>query len=160
MSSCSPEPNLTTICITAACPLPYLGHLLNRAAHEVGQQADARLEAIGIRVKHYMVLLLLTQMDAALPQKEIGERLRIDRNTMVSLIDELEAQRLVERARDPNDRRAYAISVTKQGCAVATQAGQLIEEADSQFAQGLTATELAELVRLLAKLLHSAAAPP
>ncbi len=160
MSSCSPKPNLANICTTAECPLPYLGHLLNRAAHEVGQQADARLEALGIRVKHYMVLLLLTQVGAALPQKELGERLRIDRNTMVSLIDELEAQQLVERARDPNDRRAYAISVTKQGYAVAMQAAQVIEEADSKFAQALTAAELADLVRLLAKLLHGAAAQP
>ena len=157
MSSCQPKPDLTTITTGAACQLPYLGHLLNRAAHEVGQQADVDLKPLGIRVKHYMILLLLTQVGAALPQKEIGERLQIDRNTMVSLIDELEARQLVDRVRDPHDRRAYAISVTTQGCAVTTQAGRVIEATDARFAQALTAAELQQLVGLLSKLLCSTA---
>ena len=157
MSSCQPKPDLTTIATGTTCQLPYLGHLLNRAAHEVGQQADAGLELLGVRVKHYMILLLLTQVGAALPQKEIGERLHIDRNTMVSLIDELETRQLVDRVRDPHDRRAYAISVTPQGCAIAAQAGRVLEETDARFAQALTAEEWQQLVGLLSKLLCSTA---
>lgn len=156
MSSCQGKPDLTTIATGAACQLPYLGHLLNRTAHEVGQQADAGLEPLGLRVKHYMILLLLTQVGTALPQKAIGERLQIDRNTMVSLIDELEERHFVARVRDPHDRRAYAISLTEQGCAVAVQAGQVIEATDAQFAQALTVAELQQLIALLSKLLCSA----
>lgn len=104
-----------------------------------------------------MILLLLTQVGAALPQKEIGERLQIDRNTMVSLIDELEEHHFVDRIRDPHDRRAYAISITEQGCTVAAQAGRVIEETDARLAQALTAAELQQLVGLLSKLLGSTA---
>ena len=154
MSSCSPKTDLTNITSSGDLPLPYLGYLLNKAAHEVGQQVDAGLEPLGIRVKHYIILLLLTQVDSALPQKEIGCRLRIDRNTMVSLIDDLEALELVVRSRDPNDRRCYAISITAKGRELAPQAGKVVAEADARFVEALSSDELEQLSRLLSKLLR------
>jgi len=154
MSNHTPKTDLTNITCSADLPLPYLGHLLNKAAREVGQQVDASLEPLGIRVKHYIILLLLSQVTAALPQKEIGCRLRIDRNTMVSLIDDLEALALVTRSRDPNDRRSYAISITKKGRELAPQADKIVAETDARFAEALNADELEQLSRLLSKLLQ------
>ena len=40
-----------------------------------------------------------------------GEKLAIDRTTMVGLVDELEGRRLVERRRDLEDRRRYALAL-------------------------------------------------
>jgi DNA-binding MarR family transcriptional regulator len=154
MSNRSPKTDLTNITCSGDLPLPYLGYLLNKAAREVGQQVDASLEPLGIRVKHYIILLLLTQVSSALPQKEIGCRLRIDRNTMVSLIDDLERLALVRRSRDPNDRRSYAISITEKGRELAPQADQIVAEADARFADALTGNELEQLSELLAKLLQ------
>lgn len=154
MSNRPPKTDLTNIACAGDLPLPYLGHLLNKAAREVGQQVNASLEPLGIRVKHYIILLLLTQVTSALPQKEIGCRLRIDRNTMVSLIDDLERLALVTRSRDPNDRRSYAISITQKGRDLAPQAAQIVAEADARFAEALTADELEQLSALLSKLLQ------
>jgi DNA-binding MarR family transcriptional regulator len=154
MSRCSSKIDLTNIISSGDLPLPCLGHLLNKVAHEVGQQVDASLAPLGIRVKHYIILLLLTQVDSALPQKEIGCRLRIDRNTMVSLIDDLEALELVTRSRDPNDRRSYAISITEKGRELAPQAGRAVAEADARFVEALSSDELEQLARLLSKLLR------
>jgi DNA-binding MarR family transcriptional regulator len=154
MSNCSPKTDLTNITSSEDLPLPYLGYLLNKAAHKVGQQVDAALAPLGIRVKHYIILLLLTQVASALPQKEIGCRLRIDRNTMVFLIDDLEALELVARSRDPNDRRCYAIFISEKGRELATQAGKVVAEADARFVEALTADELEQLSRLLSKLLR------
>lgn len=154
MSNSSPKTDLTNIISPGDLPLPYLGHLLHKAAHMVGQQVDAGLAPLGIRVKHYIILLLLTQVDSALPQKEIGDRLRIDRNTMVSLIDDLEALELVARSRDPNDRRCYAISVTEKGRELTPLAGKIVAEADARCIEALTADELEQLSRLLSKLLR------
>lgn len=154
MSSPSPKTDLTNITSSGDLRLPHLGYLLNKAAHEVGQQLDASLEPLGIRVKHYIILLLLIQVDSALPQKEIGDRLRIDRNTMVSLIDELEALRLVVRSRDPNDRRSYAISITGKGRELAPRAAKVVAEADARFVEALSADEVEQLLELLSKLLR------
>jgi DNA-binding MarR family transcriptional regulator len=46
----------------------------------------------------------------SLSQQAIGERLRIDRTTMVALIDDLERGGYVKRERNPHDRRAYVIT--------------------------------------------------
>lgn len=154
MSNRSPKTDLTNITCSGYLPLPYIGYLLHKAAHEMGQQIEAKLEPLGIRIKHYIILLLLSQVTSALPQKEIGCRLRIDRNTMVSLIDDLEALALVTRSRDPNDRRSYAISITEKGRKLAPQAGQVVAEADARFVEALTAEELEQLSQLLTKLLR------
>lgn len=48
-------------------------------------------------------------------QAPLAERLGIDRSDMVSLLDELEAQRHVRRRPDPNDRRRKIVEITVRG---------------------------------------------
>ena len=48
-------------------------------------------------------------------QVEIGGRLNIDRNTVVLLLDDLEALGCVTRRRDQRDRRAHCVSLTETG---------------------------------------------
>ena len=156
MSSPISKPDLTDITSLGDSdyPLvPYVGVLLNKTALKVNQQADACLEPFSIQVRHYGVLLFLTQINTTLSQKEIGDRLWIDRNTMVSLIDHLEAQELAIRTRDPKDRRSYAISVTKKGRHLVQQVGQVVAEANAHFVEALNADELKQLTKLLVKLL-------
>ena len=50
-----------------------------------------------------------------LTQIELATAMSIDRTAMVYLIDELEAQTLVERVRSPQDRRAFLIHLTPGG---------------------------------------------
>ena len=145
--------NLTSLENSASTLIPYIGFLLNKTALKVSQQADAGLEPFAIQIRHYAILLLLTQLNSTVSQKEIGERLWIDRNTMVSLLDHLEAQELAVRTRDPNDRRSYAISITGKGRSVVEQAGQIVGEANAQFVEALSADELEQLTTLLIKLL-------
>ena len=156
MSNPISKPDLTDITSLGDSdyPLvPYVGVLLNKTAQKVNLQADAYLAPFSIQVRHYGVLLFLTQINAALSQKEIGDRLWIDRNTMVSLIDHLEAQELAIRTRDPKDRRSYAISITEKGRNLVQQVGQVVAEANAQFVEALNADELEQLTKLLVKLL-------
>ena len=41
--------------------------------------------------------------------------MRVDRTTMVAIVDELEAAGFVDRQRNPEDRRAYALEATDAG---------------------------------------------
>ena len=66
----------------------------------------AELAPLGIEVKHFGVLCTLHHHGAK-AQGWLGEHLGIDRTTMVQLVDELEQRGLVERKRNPNDRRSY-----------------------------------------------------
>ena len=135
-------------------PLPFVGFLLNKAAQEVTQQVDANLRPFGIRIKHYSILLFLSMIDVPLPQKTIGEQLLIDRNTMVSLIDDLEAQALVIRTRDPNDRRYYAIHITDKGRDLLEKVSNIVGEANAKFVEALNHEEHEQLLKLLMKLLR------
>jgi len=48
-------------------------------------------------------------------QRELAELLRLDPSQIVALVDGLQAKGLVERRRDPADRRRYAVVATTAG---------------------------------------------
>ncbi|MGH9185762.1 MAG: MarR family winged helix-turn-helix transcriptional regulator, partial [Acidimicrobiales bacterium] len=48
-------------------------------------------------------------------QRDISERLAIDPSDVVGALDILERVSMVERGRDPNDRRRHAVVVTGRG---------------------------------------------
>jgi DNA-binding MarR family transcriptional regulator len=137
-------------------PLPptlerWTGALLNRAAQRVQERFESGLEPLGIRPKHYGVLALLE--NGPLTQIEIGRGLWVDRTTMVALIDDLERLGLVERERHPEDRRAYAITLTDRGREMLSQATGVVAATQEECFAALSRTEQEQLRALLAKLL-------
>ena len=79
---------------------------------------------------------------------------------LVALIDDLEARGLVERQRDPRDRRNYAISLTDAG----RQALREISAVARQHEQALTAAledeERVQLASLLRRIADEQALTP
>ena len=57
--------------------------------------------------------------EGPLSQQCLGLRMRVDRTTIVSVVDDLEAAGFVHRKRNPDDRRAYALSRNTRGRGVA-----------------------------------------
>jgi MarR family transcriptional regulator, lower aerobic nicotinate degradation pathway regulator len=136
-----------------------LGAVLSWAAESVQAVADRALEPLGLTVKHFGVMTFLryeAELDrqgAQLSQQAIGERLRIDRTTMVSLIDELERAGYVKRERNPDDRRAYVITLTPAGKKVQARAEKAVDAHALEFFRPLSEPERRELHRLLARLI-------
>jgi DNA-binding MarR family transcriptional regulator len=93
-------------------------------------------------------------------QQAIGEALRIDRTTMVSLIDTLERFGLVRRERNPADRRAYSIRLTAEGHRLQARAEQELDVAAAAFFAPLSAKEQATLRNQLARLIECSRAGP
>ena len=60
---------------------------------------------------------MLSTLEAVGPcsQQQLVEALHVNRSMMVKLIDGLEARGLVERRRNPDDRRSYALYPTAAG---------------------------------------------
>lgn len=81
---------------------------------------------------------VLAQQMAALP------------STVTAVADALEERGLVLRERDPTDRRAWCVTLTKTGDRVRTD---LLEEAGTAFAElsGLTKTEIERFAELVSK---------
>jgi DNA-binding MarR family transcriptional regulator len=91
-----------------------LGPLLGRAHARHHAEVAAVLDALDLSPKGYGALLVLAS-DGPLTQRELAERQGIDRTTAVAVVDALESSGFVERRRDQDDRRAYALQITRAG---------------------------------------------
>lgn len=137
-----------------------LGAVLGLAAQMAQEVANQALEPLGLTVKHFGVMTFLrpeTEPDGergSLSQQAIGERLRIDRTTMVSLIDDLERAGYVKRERNPNDRRAYSIALTAAGRRAQARAEEAVDAHALQFFGQLSERERQELHGLLTRLIE------
>jgi DNA-binding MarR family transcriptional regulator len=97
------------------------GFLLVRLAMGFKARAIAELEAAGFSQYHYSVLAVLGEQPRK-TQGTIGEALGVDPSQLVGILDALEHRGLIERQRDPDDRRRHVVSLTPKG---RTQLGRL-----------------------------------
>src|SRR3954468_13305660 len=89
--------------------------LLKRLGFAAKEQSLAAYEQeTALHPYHYAILLVLDEGSRE-TQGSIADALGYDRGQLVGLLDELEAQGLVERQRDPNDRRRHLVSLTAEG---------------------------------------------
>src|SRR6202035_4875853 len=82
-------------------------------AHAAGAFAE-RIRPLGLPPPQAGVLGRLAQSPGE-SQRGLADALGMHAPRLVALIDDLEARGLVERRRDPRDRRNYAISLTDAG---------------------------------------------
>jgi DNA-binding MarR family transcriptional regulator len=89
-------------------------HLLKRLAWVTKECAGGAFESTGFSPYHYAVLAVLGEKPPE-TQAMIADALGYDRSHLVGLLDELEERGLVERKRDPSDRRRHLVSLTPEG---------------------------------------------
>ncbi|MCP9489215.1 MAG: MarR family transcriptional regulator [Solirubrobacteraceae bacterium MAG38_C4-C5] len=137
-------------------PSWLINHLTGRANRLVA----ARLGRAGLRTDY--ALLASLQEFGPLSQAELGRRLAIDRSDMVAWLNRLEGQGLIRRAPNPDDRRRNAITITAAGTRALDRLEKLVEEAQDDLLEPLSAAQRAELVTLLQQLLdfHHQRPPP
>lgn len=78
------------------------------------RRTAARLLPGQPRLPHLLVLWCVAR-SGPLSQREVAERLRMDPGDLVGIVDALERAGHVERRRDPEDRRRYALDATEDG---------------------------------------------
>jgi DNA-binding MarR family transcriptional regulator len=88
--------------------------LLKRLGFKAKEQALLAYEDTGLSPYHHAVLIALDD-DEHETQGSIADALGFDRGQLVGLLDELEERGLVERRRDPKDRRRQIVSMTAEG---------------------------------------------
>jgi len=113
--------------------------------------ASERLEPLGLTPRAWGVLSTLTE-SGPLTQIELATATATDRTAMTYLLDELEQRALVERVRNPDDRRSYLIHLTQQGEEIQTKAAAGLAKHADTLLKPLGAAERHQLFDLLTRV--------
>ena len=125
--------------------------LLYRAAEASHALANQMLAEVDLTARQAGILTMVTE-SGPMTQKALGDALRIDRTTMVALIDDLEDKGYVTRQRHPRDRRAFLVQPTAAGGAAKTAAIRILDEQQRRYLAPLTPAERQQLGALLKRL--------
>jgi DNA-binding MarR family transcriptional regulator len=124
--------------------------LVQLGFHVAGKFAE-QLAPLGLEPRHFGMLTRLAENEGR-SQQAIGDLMGLNATRMVFLVDELEQRGLVERRRNPSDRRSYALYLTDQGRAKLREAQQASAGHADQVGASLTDTERTQLTALLRRL--------
>jgi DNA-binding MarR family transcriptional regulator len=126
-------------------------HLLKRLGFTVKDRSMEAFESTGLNPAHYAVLALLEE-EPRETQAMIADALGYDRSHLVGLLDEIEERGLIERRRDPEDRRRHLVTLTPEGKRSLKQLRALVKRIDDEFFAPLDADQREQLHGLLLEL--------
>jgi DNA-binding MarR family transcriptional regulator len=150
---------VTSSLATTAPPAPQLPEelvasatfLLKRLGFAAKERSMKAYEETGMHPYHHAVLVVLGERSRE-TQGAIADALGYDRGQLVGLLDELEERGLVERRRDPNDRRRHIVRLTKEGKRMLRRLRALARQIEDEFLAPLSEEERASLHSLLLRL--------
>lgn len=95
-------------------PVHRSGALLDHLARRMRLRSEAVLAPLGLRPRHLVALTVLRNRGDC-TQQALATTLEIDGTNIVGLLNELEAENLIERRRSPEDRRRHLVELTDTG---------------------------------------------
>ena len=125
--------------------------LMKRLGFAVKEQSMATYEKAGLNPYHHAILAVLDEGSRE-TQGAIADALAYDRGQLVGLLDELEERSLVERRRDPADRRRHIVRLTPDGKRALAKLRALARQLEDDFLASLDEDERAQLHALLRRL--------
>ena len=109
-------------------------------------------DILGMRFKPYMTLGYIRDHPGA-TQQELESALFMDANSVVLILNELEAARFSIRRRDPNDRRRHIVEITPAGRRALERGDRAREGLEDEVLRGLSPDERKTLSALLERVL-------
>jgi DNA-binding MarR family transcriptional regulator len=134
------------------------GFLLAQLGRAVTRQYRCALSPIGLKPRETQALLRL-RAHGAMSQQALGAALDIDASNLVALLNDLEADGLISRRRDPEDRRRHVVEVSKRGAKHVGEVERAAAEVEDQFFAALDEDERVALRGMLARVARSANVP-
>ena len=142
---------------------PYqAGQVLGSAGSRVGFMLTILGESFSRQIREVLArhelqprqLRILDLLAARGPigQRELAALMDIDHSVLVSLLNPLEAARLIKRERDTTDRRRHVVSIANAGQRRLAQADQAFRDAEDAFFARLSPGEREQLQTLLSQL--------
>ncbi|HYS98678.1 MAG TPA: MarR family winged helix-turn-helix transcriptional regulator [Candidatus Dormibacteraeota bacterium] len=111
-------------------------------------------ELLGMRLKPCMTLGYIRDHPGT-TQQELENGLFMDANTVVLILNELEAAQFSVRRRDPQDRRRHIVELTASGRRALERAEKARESLEDQILAPLSAEERKTLSKLVERVLDA-----
>jgi DNA-binding MarR family transcriptional regulator len=129
-------------------PAHRSGALLDHLARRMRLRAESVLAPLGLRPRHLVALTVLRERGEC-SQQALSTTLEMDGTNIVGLLNELEAEKLIERRRSPEDRRRHVVELTDTGIALLAKAEFALAAAEDEVLGALDATQRETLYSLL-----------
>ncbi|MBW9105307.1 MarR family winged helix-turn-helix transcriptional regulator [Paraburkholderia phenoliruptrix] len=129
-----------------------IGLKLVKARNLLSAEMDAALKDLDITGPQMGILLSMKQGIANTPF-ELSKMLGIDTGLMTRMLDKLESNGLLQRSRDPGDRRVVNLTLTAAGQKVAERMREVAPHVLNARLRNFSKAEFAEFDRLLRKFL-------
>jgi MarR family transcriptional regulator, organic hydroperoxide resistance regulator len=139
---------------TASYPLgPALDFLqrlwqLNHALEKVSSRMEKRL---GVTAQQRLILRCVGKYPG-MTSGQLASLLHVDPGTVSTSLGRLESKGLLERRRDPRDKRRTSLGLTSKGRALDCPAEGTVEGAVERLLAGARADELASMVKIVDQL--------
>lgn len=126
------------------------GFLVQSLSRTLDAKMKAELKAVGVNVKLFAALMLLSEEDG-INQRKVGERLNFPEYFTSRNIDALVKAGFAERRPDPESRRSFLIYLTAAGRAKAAELPAIVKRVNLEVLSTLSEPEKAQAVTLLKK---------
>lgn len=132
--------------------------MLSRSVHVIDQlvyrDMNARLAPCHLSQQQAVIVCYLREHeDGPVYQRDIEREMGLTNPTVTAMVKSMMANDVVYKIKDKADGRFYQLKLTPHGMELYEQAKEALMSANETFEERLTAEELAELERLLGKVL-------
>jgi DNA-binding MarR family transcriptional regulator len=132
---------------------PTAGVLLLKIGKASERRFEKALKPLGLTPRQLGVLFEVQACPTS--QQALIETIGVDASKLVGLLNDLEADGLIVRKRDPEDRRRHIVEVSAKGTARLEDAKKTAMTVEEELLAGLDADQRAELLVLLAQVADS-----
>jgi DNA-binding MarR family transcriptional regulator len=129
-------------------PVHRSGALLDHLARRMRLRAEVVLAPLGLRPRHLVALTVL-RVRGGSTQQALAATLDMDGTNIVGLLNELEAGKLIERRRSPEDRRRHVVELTDAGAEQLAKVECALAAVEEEVLGALDASQRETLYSLL-----------
>lgn len=128
--------------------MTHIGFLLADNSRLTRWAFDQRVREIGVTGPQARLLLILSRRPGE-NQGFYAEQLEVEPITLCRMVDRLEESGMIERRRDPADRRAWQLHLTAKSQKIVAKLQRSVDSLVDDMLDGLTSDERSEFARLL-----------
>lgn len=128
-----------------------IGYEICQSARKIYQYLNYLFEPFEITPEQWIIIKALLREDK-LSQKELSLRVNKDQNTTKAIVDKLVKKGFIKREDNPQDKRAFILSLTSKAISLAPKLKELDAQMISTLTSEIQSQELENFLSTLKKL--------